>query len=108
MALTQRNAASTLQGRHMADGLGNWYAANVQTDFATIVYQLRLLGYNTVRLPFRWRDLDHTQPTNYEVKCWDISTEDLRRRLMEPGFWTAKSLPANKAIVTQGTGWCNK
>lgn len=93
--------------RQMVDGIGHG-GSNAETDFATIVYQLRLLGYNTVRIPFRWRDLDQTQPKDYTVKCWDMATEDMRRRLMEPGTWTTKSLPVNKAQVYQNTGYCNK
>jgi hypothetical protein len=41
----------------MVDGLwaGGTEAA---TDFALIVYQLKLMGFNSVRLPFRWLDMD--------------------------------------------------
>lgn len=42
----------------MVDGLdagnGTWLAA----DFATIVYRMKLLGFNAVRLPFRFSDLE--------------------------------------------------
>lgn len=53
-----------MQARQMVDGLGHG-GSNAETDFGTIVYQLRLLGYNTVRLPFRYRDLDQTAPKDY-------------------------------------------
>ena len=44
-------------GMSMVDGLwaGGTEAA---TDFALIVYQLKLMGFNSVRLPFRWLDMD--------------------------------------------------
>jgi hypothetical protein len=42
------------------------------------------------------------------VKCWDMSTEDKRRRLMEPGMWTEKALPRNNAVVQHNNGYCNK
>lgn len=119
----------------------------------------RMLGYNTVRLPFRYRDLDEQYPKDYvsagithrpvlnncclwcshdcmhaavdciairicccrmllsatsvwlpftmqTVKCWDMSTEDMRRRLMD--YWTDKQLPGNKASVWRNSGYCNK
>ena len=41
----------------MVDGL--WVGGSeAATDFAAIAYQLRALGYNAARLPFRWMDLD--------------------------------------------------
>jgi hypothetical protein len=46
------------------DGLGHG-GSDAETDFAAVVYQLRLLGYNMVRLPFRYRDLDHPYPKDY-------------------------------------------
>jgi hypothetical protein len=51
-------AAVLQNGKTMVDGLdagnGTWLAA----DFATIVYRLKLLGFNAVRLPFRFTDLE--------------------------------------------------
>jgi hypothetical protein len=45
-------------GKTMVDGLdagnGTWLAA----DFATIVFRMKLLGFNAVRLPFRFTDLE--------------------------------------------------
>jgi hypothetical protein len=42
----------------MVDGLdaanGTWLGG----DFATVVFRLRLLGFNAVRLPFRFSDLE--------------------------------------------------
>lgn len=42
------------------------------------------------------------------VKCWEISQEDLRRRLMEPGMWTNKALPNNHAVMDRPAGTCNR
>lgn len=36
-----------------------------------------------------------------------MSQEDLRRRLMEPGFWTDKQLPSDPAAVQRPNGMCN-
>lgn len=51
----------------MVDGLSVGGSA-AATDFVTIVYQLRMLGFNAVRLPFRWRDMD-TLPKDYSTWC---------------------------------------
>jgi hypothetical protein len=50
--------AALQNGKTMVDGLdaanGTWLAA----DFATIVFRMKLLGFNAVRLPFRFTDLE--------------------------------------------------
>uniref|UniRef100_A0A383VWA1 Glycoside hydrolase family 5 domain-containing protein n=1 Tax=Tetradesmus obliquus TaxID=3088 RepID=A0A383VWA1_TETOB len=55
-------------GKTMVDGLdagnGTWLAA----DFATIVYRMKLLGFNAVRLPFRFSDLE-APTTDYARPC---------------------------------------
>lgn len=96
-------------GMGMVDGLwaGGTAAA---TDFALISYQLRLLGYNAVRLPFTWRDLNMT-PRNLDKQCSAVSVDFLKRRLISPHVldkYSSKPLPGNVAPVknTQ-TGMCN-
>ena len=37
-------------------------------DFATVVYRAQLLGFNAVRLPFRFSDLN-MQPKNWTFAC---------------------------------------
>jgi hypothetical protein len=52
-------------GKTMVDGLDgeNTISHTWQSgDFATIVYQLRLLGFNAVRLPFLFNDLLARKP----------------------------------------------
>jgi hypothetical protein len=57
-------------GKTMVDGLdgektpGTWEGG----DFATIVHQLKLLGFNAVRLPFLFGDL-YTQPPQVSAGC---------------------------------------
>eukprot|EP00775_Hariotina_reticulata_P012217 gene12217-12355_t len=92
--------------RQMVDGLGHG-GSDAETDFSTIAYELRQLGYNTVRLPFRYRDLDYPYPKDYSVSCWSMSQDDLKKRLLEPGAWTHKSLPWNPAQMPKSSGQCN-
>ena len=40
-------------GKTMVDGLDVGNSTWVAADFATVVYRLKLLGFNAVRLPFR-------------------------------------------------------
>lgn len=41
----------------MADGLDAGNSTWIAADFATVVYRLKLLGFNAVRLPFSFADL---------------------------------------------------
>jgi hypothetical protein len=77
----------------MVDGL--WAGGtSAGTDFSTIVESIRLLGYNSVRLPFVFSDLqmntmDKTHP------CRVISDADVisRCRVPKPPYPLYKSLP---------------
>eukprot|EP00877_Chromochloris_zofingiensis_P000949 jgi/Chrzof1/10855/Cz05g14190.t1 len=93
-------------GATMVDGL--WAGGSeAATDFQTITYQLRLLGFNAVRLPFRWADLDMA-PKDLTVRCTAISPWDLRNRLLEPGWLTINTLPDNVGYMAPKTpNYCN-
>ena len=45
-------------GKTMVDGLDVGNSTWIAADFATVVYRLKLLGFNSVRLPFSFNDLD--------------------------------------------------
>lgn len=96
-------------GMGMVDGL--WAGGSVAaTDFALIVYQLRLLGYNAVRLPFTWKDLDMA-PRSFTKDCSAVSVDFLKRRLISPHVvdkYSSKPLPGNVAPVRNTrSGTCN-
>jgi aryl-phospho-beta-D-glucosidase BglC (GH1 family) len=96
-------------GMGMVDGLwaGGTAAA---TDFALITYQLRLLGYNAVRLPFTWKDLN-MDPRSFDKDCSPVTVEWLRRRLISPHVvdkYANRPLPGNVAPVKNTrAGFCN-
>ena len=46
-------------------------------DFATVVYRAQLLGFNAVRLPFRFSDLN-LQPKNWTFPCIPQRFADIR------------------------------
>jgi aryl-phospho-beta-D-glucosidase BglC (GH1 family) len=94
----------------MVDGL--WAGGSeAATDFALIAYQLRLLGYNAVRLPFTWRDLE-APPRNLDKECSAISVEALKRRLISPHVlsqYESKPLPGNTSPQRKRkAGYCNQ
>ena len=49
-------------------------------DFATIVYRAQLLGFNAVRLPFRFSDLN-MQPKNWTFPCTPQRYADIKASL---------------------------
>lgn len=96
-------------GMGMVDGL--WAGGSAAaTDFALITYQLRLLGYNAVRLPFTWKDLNMA-PRSFNKDCSALSVDFLKRRLISPHVvdkYSYKPLPGNVAPVRNTrTGSCN-
>lgn len=57
----------------MLDGLDAERQASWQGgDFATIAFTLRLLGFNAVRLPFKFNDLFNLEPQVISC-CWSLS-----------------------------------
>ncbi|MBA3237641.1 MAG: cellulase family glycosylhydrolase [Parachlamydiaceae bacterium] len=51
-------------GSTMVDGI--WGGSDtISYDFATVVYRLKLLGFNAVRLPFSFKDIFESTPRNY-------------------------------------------
>jgi hypothetical protein len=90
-------------GKTMVDGLDgeNTISHTWQSgDFATIVYQLRLLGFNAVRLPFLFNDLLARKPQvgamlNWAPRvCVPTNGPSSTCRVTQPlGFLSNKSLP---------------
>ncbi|GBF93230.1 glycoside hydrolase [Raphidocelis subcapitata] len=97
-------------GMGMVDGL--WVGGHEgATDFALIAYQLRLLGYNAVRLPFTWRDLTMA-PKDLVKECTPLSPDQLKRRLISPNVvdkYINLPLPSNVSPQRKRQpGFCNQ
>jgi hypothetical protein len=58
-------------GATMADGLWGGRDAVAQ-DFANVVYRIKLLGFNAVRLPFSFRDLYGGSPKWLNTRCTGV------------------------------------
>lgn len=88
-------------GKTMVDGLDgeNTISHTWQSgDFATIVYQLRLLGFNTVRLPFLFNDLLARTP-----QVWQAHSGSMQAPAMQHSTWqrSGLQLPSGDARATK-------
>eukprot|EP00884_Botryococcus_braunii_P014337 jgi/Botrbrau1/22904/Bobra.0065s0056.1 len=79
------------------------------SDFATIVFRQRALGFNAVRLPFRFSDLN-IDPVLFNFKCKVTSRADLETNLQNGDIRAGASFPAgpNPPDPTpEASGRCN-
>ena len=92
-------------GQQIVDGL--WAGgADHATDFAKIVWQLPALGFNAVRLPFRWKDMGPAP--GRDTACWHSSEEDVKKKATDPAKgYVNKAFRTNPAPMSNRDGWCN-
>ncbi|KAF6263154.1 glycoside hydrolase superfamily [Scenedesmus sp. NREL 46B-D3] len=94
----------------MVDGL--WAGgSDAATDFSKIAYQLRMLGFNAVRLPFAHRFLNKTDVWDLVRDCSPVSGTKLKDRLIAPEdanqITLRRTLPPNPAPMRNAPGKCN-
>lgn len=97
-------------GQTALDGL--WAGGNAaQSDMATIVHQMKLLGFNAVRIPFLFKDL-RLPAKPIKSYCTPVTDAYLRRRTIDPltpnaanGKQLPKPVPALPAVG--GERGCN-
>lgn len=69
----------------MVDGL--WIGgSSVASDFFSIVYRIKLLGFNSVRLPFTFNDLD-MRPVDKRIPCRVMSAGAIVNSTLPPARW---------------------
>lgn len=94
-------------GDTMVDGL--WGSNQLSSDFATVVQRQKLLGFNAVRLPFSFKDLQ-AAPRSFLVQYCNMATADQIAASVTPSGSTppgpAPSLPSPPASRTPGQ--CNE
>lgn len=96
------------KGNTMLDGL--WITPDSMTmDFATIVYRLQLLGFNSVRLPFSFKNIYSTEPPqSYSQSCNSLTQASIVAATTDP---TANkdpgSAPSLKSAAPQTPGICS-
>lgn len=94
----------------VVDGL--WAGGtDLATDFGKIAFQLKLLGYNAVRLPYTHRNLLNTQVSDVVRECAPTNEDQLKQRVTDPQIWSVaanKELPHNVSpMFNRQAGNCN-
>jgi hypothetical protein len=94
----------------MVDGL--WAGgSDAATDFNKIAYQIRMLGFNAVRLPFAHRFLNKTDVWNLVRECKPVTGVQLKDRLIAPEdanqIALRRTLPPHPAPMRNAPGKCN-
>src|SRR5947208_543484 len=72
----------------MVDGLWN-NSEGLSFDFATVVYRMKLLGFNAVRLPFSFTDLE-LPPRNYAQNCTVATRNQIQASVTNPSIHNNK------------------
>jgi hypothetical protein len=80
------NWAGFNYGMGFVEGVGEPGAPALASDFATAVYRQALLGFNLVRLPFRFAGLDAPPPTRLAFSCKPATVSQVRRVLSSNPF----------------------
>lgn len=98
-------------GQTAPDGL--WAGGPAaDTDFAYVIYQTRVLGFNAVRLPYIFHDVFDLPPKNILSQCSPSSLADLRNHTTDPGLrapGVARKImsPPNTPLPQPRNGQCN-
>ena len=94
-------------GATMTDGLWGGRDAVAQ-DFANVVYRIKLLGFNSVRLPFSFRDLYGASPKWLNTRC-TYTPPSVVAAQTKPGDVLTEAAPPGPgdAFTTSSHGTCN-
>jgi aryl-phospho-beta-D-glucosidase BglC (GH1 family) len=90
----------------MVNGL--WGSDSMTVDFATVVYRMQLLGFNAIRLPFSFKDLDlHTQ--SYLVHVPPPGQSEIQASVTNPSVpvSSGKTIPPMVAPPARQPGLSN-
>ena len=94
-------------GATMTDGLWGGRDAMAQ-DFATVVYRIKLLGFNAVRLPFSFRDLYGASPKWLNTRCAGVPPSVVAAQTKPADAATdAAPPPPGDAFAVSSPGTCN-
>ena len=93
-------------GGSMVDGL--WISGTSLTgDFATIVYRLKLLGFNAVRLPFSFKNLYGGTATSFTQACQTDDLGTVLQSTTDPSFGYSGPTPEPEYMPPTTRGVCN-
>lgn len=74
-------------GQTMVDGLWAGYQAASTGDFPTVLKRIKLLGFNGLRLPFTFQDLDRAPSTSMYVAHCRVSEAAICTYYVELTGW---------------------
>ena len=78
-------------GNTMTDGL--WGGHSIATDFASVVWRLKLLGFNAVRLPFSFKEFSRS-PRSFQVaNCEPPTPKEMAESVIPPGRRNRRQAP---------------
>ena len=94
-------------GNTMVDGL--WIIPDSLTvDFSTVVYRLKLLGFNAVRLPFSFENLfGGVPPKSFTQSCNTLTQSAIVTATTDPSVTASGQPPLLSNPSTQTPGICN-
>ncbi|BDA41280.1 probable major extracellular endoglucanase at C-terminar half [Coccomyxa sp. Obi] len=97
-------------GSTAVDGL--WEGPNAITqNFDSIAWRIKLLGFNTIRLPFSFQVLFNMAPQSYTAACSATTVDAVKQSVTPPGITTPAGL--NPPLLTTpgdalgASGVCN-
>lgn len=97
-------------GATMTDGLWGGRDATAQ-DFANVVYRIKLLGFNAIRLPFSFNDLYGKSPKWLNTKCTSVPPDAIAAQTRPPIVSAAAAgtppPPRDAFAVSSPSGTCN-
>ncbi|CAL8461996.1 g1527 [Coccomyxa elongata] len=78
-------------GSTSVDGL--WQGPNAITqNFDTVAWRIKLMGFNTIRLPFSFQVLFNLAPQSYTASCSATTIDAVRQSVTPPGITTPAGL----------------
>lgn len=92
-------------GQTMLDGF--WGGPGLVNDFATVVHRQKLLGFNAVRLPFSFSDLQGLKPKPFTQTCVMPTDAEIARSVTPPGKTAPASIKPLPYPPHRVAGQCN-
>ncbi|KAK9839537.1 hypothetical protein WJX81_008252 [Elliptochloris bilobata] len=89
---------------------GLWAGSTSLTaDFATVIWRMQLLGFNTVRLPFSFQVLFNIAPVSYTSACTHATNNAVRNSVVPPGITVPGGIepPLLRSPASNALGVCN-
>eukprot|EP00890_Picochlorum_soloecismus_P002423 jgi/Picsp_1/3181/NSC_06021-R1_cellulase len=92
-------------GQTMFDGL--WGGPNLATDFATVVWRMKLLGFNAVRVPFSFKDFKKPPRSFLVQNCGPPTPDEVAASVTPAGTKPPRPAPPLPNPPTYEDNTCN-